>query len=623
MENTMTHSIQAPKKQPRRGLVAGLALLDLRHEWILTLCMVLAIAAVLAPLLILLGLKYGTVETMRERLVEDPVNQEIKPSRTLQLAPEWFETIAARDDVAFITPTILRGSSIVRIMKSESTRGQSLDLLPTGEGDPLILKNGGLIPQAGECVLSYPAAEQLGVKAGETITARVTRTRRKKREFVETSLKIKAILNPRADGLPRIYAPLKFVTDVELYREGQAVPERNWAGNQPHPFLSFDGVFVLLPRALNRIQMRKLTINTGLAEITEFNAEQFKKAMGFALPNEHSAYQLIARGNTIQVDSIKRLQNKLRGKSALILPFVENVSLTINQQEMTKVVGLSLSPSKTEQLGLPTLPWSRLDAEASFSKQAQILLPRNSTLIAPLQGSVSTLDHSTLHFPITSVGHTEGDYAIVPIELLGTLKTGTQRRILFDDKQNSFLLARSSYRGFRLYSRSIDDVPRLYKYFLVEENIDVITQVQEIERVKILDRGLTRIFWLVALVGIIGGIAALIASLYAAVERKKRDIGMLRLMGLSRNAVFGFPIYQGVAIAVMSVIVAIIGYLSLAYVINMVFAADLRLGEKICFLPQHYFGIAFLATTGAATMSSLLAAWKTTGIDPAEAIREE
>ncbi len=616
----MTHTIPEHKKPPR-GLVAGLALLDLRHEWILTLCMVLAIAAVLAPLLILLGLKYGTVETMRERLVEDPVNQEIKPSRTLQLAPEWFETIAARDDVAFITPTILRGSSIVRIMKSATTRGQALDLIPTGEGDPLILKNGGIIPQAGECVLSYPAAEELGVKPGETITARVTRTRQRKREFVETPLTVTAILNPRADGLPRIYAPLQFVTDVELYREGQAVPERKWAGSHPHPFLSFDGVFVVLSSPLSRIQTRKLTINTGLAEITDITAKQFKQAIGFSLPADHSAYKLVARGNTIQIDSIKRIKNKLRGQSAIILPFVDDASITINEQKTIKVIGLSLSPSKTEQLGLPTLPWNRLDAEASFAKQAQILLPTTSTLTKPLQASANTLE-STISFPIKSVGQTEGDYAIVPSELIGTLKTGNQRRILFDEKQNSFLLARASYRGFRLYTRSIDDVPTLYKYF-IEQNIDVITQVQEIERVKILDRGLTRIFWLVALVGIIGGIAALIASLYAAVERKKRDIGMLRLMGLSRNAVFGFPIYQGVAIAIMSVIVAFAGYAALASVINLVFAADLRLGEKICFLPEHYFGIAFLGTTGAATMSSLLAAWKTTGIDPAEAIREE
>ena len=161
----------------------------------------------------------------------------------------------------------------------------------------------------------------------------MTRTRLRKREFVETPLTVTAILNPRADGLPRIYAPLQFVTDVELYREGQAVPERKWAGSHPHPFLSFDGVFVVLSTPLSRIQTRKLTINTGLAEITDITAEQFKQAMGFSLPADHTAYKLVARGNTIQIDSIKRIKNKLRGQSAIILPFVDDASITINQQD--------------------------------------------------------------------------------------------------------------------------------------------------------------------------------------------------------------------------------------------------------------------------------------------------
>ena len=617
----MDKTVPERRTKPRRGLVVGLALLDLRHEWILTLCMVLAIAAVLAPLLLMLGLKYGTIETMRERLVEDPVNRELRPSRTLQLAPEWFQTLAAREDVAFVIPTILRGSSIVRIVQSERKRSQALDLVPTDEGDPLILENGGIIPKPGECVLSYPASQELSVKTGDTITARITRTRHKKREFVETKMTITSVLNPRADGLPRIYTPLQFVTDVELYREGQAVPERKWSGSQPQPFLSFDGVFVVLPAPLSNIEAKRLTINTGLADISDITPEAFQKALGFSPPSDHKAYKLAARGNTIQIDSITRIKNKLRGKSAIIIPFGKNVSLTLAKKDTIKVVGLSLSTSKAKQLGIPALPWSRLDADASFSKQAQILLPRTipfsegQTILASATGL-----NAPLEFPITPVSHSFGDYAIVPTELIGALKTGTQRRILFDEKR--FLLARASYRGFRLYTRSIDDVPTLYQDFIAE-NIDVLTQVQEIERVKILDRGLTRIFWLVAIVGIIGGIAALIASLYAAVERKKRDIGMLRLMGLSRNAVFGFPIYQGIAIAIMSVIIAIGGYAALSSVINLVFAADLRLGEKICFLPYQYFVFAFFATTGAAIMSSLLAAWKTTGIEPAEAIREE
>jgi putative ABC transport system permease protein len=614
---------KVPKRKKPRGLVADLAVLDLRHEWILTLCMVLAIAAILAPLLILLGLKYGTIETMRERLIEDPVNREIKPARTLHLEPDWFETFAAREDVAFVVPTILRGSSVVRIITAKKRRGHVIDLVPTNGEDPLILENAGIVPKKGECVLSYPASEELGISAGEILTARITRSRRGKREFVETKLFVTSVLNPRADGLSRIYAPLKFVTDVELYREGQAVPKRNWSGTQPRPFLSFDGIFVILAAPLRSIETRRLIINTGLADIIDLKPGEFKKAMGFPLPSEYTAYKLIARGNTIQIDNIKRIKNKLRGKSAIVLPFVENVSLTLNQKTEIKVVGLSVSSSQAEMLGIPPLAWNRLDFQATFSKKAQVLLPQALEMTdgQSIHASAAGFD-TTIKFHIINSGNSFGDYAIIPTELIGTLKTGTQRRIFFDDKQSSFLLARAGYRGFRLYARSIDDVPKLYRNF-IDQDIDVITQVQEIERVKILDRGLTRIFWLVAIIGIVGGIAALIASLYAAVDRKKRDLGMLRLMGFSRNAVFWFPIYQGVAIAILSVIFAIGGYAILSWIINTVFAADLRIGENICFLPNEYFIITFVATTGAAAMSSLLAAWKTTGIEPAEAIREE
>ncbi len=77
----------------------------------------------------------------------------------------------------------------------------------------------------------------------------------------------------RADGLARIYAPLQFVTYVELYQEGQAVTARNWAGSQPRPFLSFDGAFVIHPARLSCIKMRMLTINTGLAQINKINSD--------------------------------------------------------------------------------------------------------------------------------------------------------------------------------------------------------------------------------------------------------------------------------------------------------------------------------------------------------------
>ena len=126
-----------------------------------------------------------------------------------------------------------------------------------------------------------------------------------------------------------------------------------------------------------------------------------------------------------------------------------------------------------------------------------------------------------------------------------------------------------------------------------------------------------------AVVGISGGIAALIASLYAAVERKRQPLGVMRLLGFSPRDMFRFPVYQGLVVALLSLGAAYAGYFSLASVINRVFAADLALGQRICHLPPAHLGAAVLATLFMAWVSTLFAAWKSTRIDPAEALRYE
>lgn len=52
--------------------ICHLSLRDYLHERLLSACAVLGLAAVLAPLLILFGVKFGVVETLTERLRSDP-----------------------------------------------------------------------------------------------------------------------------------------------------------------------------------------------------------------------------------------------------------------------------------------------------------------------------------------------------------------------------------------------------------------------------------------------------------------------------------------------------------------------------------------------------------------------
>lgn len=350
--------------------------------------------------------------------------------------------------------------------------------------------------------------------------------------------------------------------------------------------------------------------------------------MGFDFPWHLFAYNLHVANGALQMASYRVLKkDKLRGRGAILLPYVKPVEFRFAADTRTAVqtIGISLPVSKIEQLGLQPLPWGALDEDISADKLTQIIIPE------AVNNSRQTLDarikirNGLLHFPVkvhSGRVNRNGKYAIAPAELMGIIRTSQQREISYDRNLHDFVLKRSGFRGFRLYAHTIDDIIPLVKQ-LRSEGVEVNAQVEEIERIRVLDRGLTRIFWLVAIVGILGGVAALIASLYAAVERKKRELSILRVIGLSRFDLFRFPVYQGMTISALGVVLAIFAFWGLAAVINRVFAEDLDFGQRLCQLPGHYLVIAFALTVLTALLSSLLAAWKSTLIEPAEGMREE
>ena len=90
---------------PKYGVpITRLALADLIHEWQLSICGVLAVTVVLAPLLLLFGLKYGVVESLRNRLASDPINLEIKHFGEDGFDEAWFKQANELPWVGFLIP---------------------------------------------------------------------------------------------------------------------------------------------------------------------------------------------------------------------------------------------------------------------------------------------------------------------------------------------------------------------------------------------------------------------------------------------------------------------------------------------------------------------------------------
>ncbi len=609
----------------RRYRVLTLATAHLRHEWVLTLCLVAALAAVLAPLLILLGLKEGTIETLRDRLVRDPVFREIRPAVTRTFDDAWLRALSEDPRVAFLTPTILPASSALQFVTKAGTT-ELIDLVPTAAGDPLLLENGGLIPREGECVLSSEAARVLGAGPGDPVEARVTRSRGGRVEAVTAMLQVASVLPLRAGGLARAYAPLGFVVDVESYKEGRAVEGRGWAGESARPFMSFDGVLLLTREPLDPVSQTGLVINTGLLRSDPASQDGFASLTGRPVPAGWFAYDLTLPGGGVGFASIEALKRKLRGRESILLPYVRGVRLALAGADLA-VSGLSIDAGQAAALGWPESPWGGLSTSAlDGDRLMQALLPtasgRDSVAAEVPPRRVSFAGHSRLEFPLRVAGASATDLAYVPAELLGMLGTARERSVAFDPARGELVLERAGYRGFRLYAHTIDDVPELVAR-LRADGIEVIAEVEDIRRIQVLDRGLSQLFWLIAALGVAGAAAVLVASLYAAVERERKDLGVLRLIGLSRTDVFWFPLFQGGLIAMLGMLLGWSGYLLLAEVINHVFGDQLSAGQAICRLPPSYPWLALSATVALALLSALVAAWKATRIDPAEAIREE
>lgn len=203
---------------------ARLALIDILHEWRVSFCLILALAAVLAPLLVLFGLKSGIVTTMRDRLLSDPRTLEVVVVGSYRLDPAWFASLANNPAVGFAIP---RTRSLAATIDLQAAEGRSLagaELVPTASGDPLLT---GQAPPNGrdQVILSHSAAQKLAVSPGSQITALVARTLNGGRQVQRLPLTVGAVLPEASFGRDGAFVSLETLAAVEDFRDGHDTPQ--------------------------------------------------------------------------------------------------------------------------------------------------------------------------------------------------------------------------------------------------------------------------------------------------------------------------------------------------------------------------------------------------------------
>ena len=394
-----------------------LAASDFLFEWRLTSCLVLALAAVLAPLLVLFGLKYGIIEAIRAPMVENPIYREIKPIGAGTFSREWFKQLEADSAITFVVPKTRTIAATVRLQNTDRNVRANLtaELIPTAAGDPVIGDVVANSPGAQTVVLSASAARKLKVEPGDDVSAIVTRRRDGRSEHVKLKLNVGDVAVETAFGRPGVFAKVNLLEAIEDYRDGTAVEAFGWTG----------------------------------------------------------------------------------------------------------------TPGK----------------------------------------------------------------------------------------------ARHHFASYRMYATTLDDVGPL-RQRLEAIGLNVNTRANDIETLKSLDRNLTLIFWIIAAIGAVGYLLSLGASLWSLVDRKRKELAVLRLLGLRTSALVWFPVAHAVFLAVVGSAVAICAALGMAAVLNSLFNESSQAGQFVCHLQLEHLGAAAVITLIGAMLASSLAAGHSMQVDPAEGLRD-
>ncbi len=259
-----------------------LAVADYRKEKLLSLCSVLGLTAVLAPLLILYGVKFGVMTTLNDRLLSNPYTLEISPVQSGTYTKAGLAEWARLDGVQFVLPRTRSLAATMKLTAVHAGRESSVtvSLEPTAKGDPLLLHYGiqsvAMVPykqkkqqgsakdankaatvadggqkkpllapvpdvhskslrEAG-CVLSQPAAAKLGIHIGDSVLGKVERSDGGTVSSAYIRLLVTGILPVPAQQKAVAYIPLELMVATEDFRDHREVPElgaeNGWTGDR-------------------------------------------------------------------------------------------------------------------------------------------------------------------------------------------------------------------------------------------------------------------------------------------------------------------------------------------------------------------------------------------------------
>lgn len=206
----------------RLQLLGKLALEDLWHDRKVSLCIAASLVAVIAPLLLLFGLKHGVVSQLQDELLRDPRNLEIKMLSSGNYDDAWITALRQRPETGFAIGQTRTLNTQADLFVGMQRFVEGAEIIPTDVGDPQ-LNLGTLAPTGNQVILSDRAAQRLQVKVGDSVRLRAERRLDGRNERGELNLSVLAILDGARFGRAAGFVATPLLLSLEHFRDGYRV----------------------------------------------------------------------------------------------------------------------------------------------------------------------------------------------------------------------------------------------------------------------------------------------------------------------------------------------------------------------------------------------------------------
>lgn len=582
-------------------LAMRLVLRQIRHEWMGAACLCIAMGAAIIPLLMILGLKEGTVTTLRQRLASDPVNLEVRMTQTTRITPEEVKQIQALPGVGFCVPgTRALAASVVLIPQASPDVRQESYLVASAAGDPLLARFGCPFPGEGEIVISSAVAEKSGLTVGATVEVEASCRAQGRLIRSRQACRVIGVLPEESNAEMQSYVPLSMVIGVEEFIEGlRSGINADADGIIPQPI--YHGIWLDKPGIISSMRAGMWALSCPFREQREPTTPELTAGIAQA---GSSLYFNTAQ--FMQIDKLRRVYSLAKQHGATLLLWNPGLQATMASIAPNREFLIQAQPEALSYGNATDMEYTARCADETLVGEH----------IIQLAGGGSSAPIQIIHDATIPDGELR-----VSSRLLGVLHQIVYRNLGWDAKHKRFGVSNRSFSRVRLYAPQLDEVETLVNG-MEGLGYQVSGNIAAIRRVQNLNSHLEVLFGLIACIGVAGAACSLALNLFNSALKRRREYAILCTLGVPRHVLFLFPVYEAIILTLCSLGLSFGAFHFMSSMIARLFAAEIGGGESLCFLSPELHQLIVAIGLSIGLCAALCAAVTVLKVQPSTAIRE-